>query len=359
MSITMEQETQEFIRPNENDIILGRASVTRTHPGNVKYRELVDAKKSAYAIAKRKEKKNIAIGILNEVRRLGVRFLKEDVTSGRWFDIGNDKALSKVSQALREGQPERKKIINLEPIPVPLNLENSSDDASGDISEGSMDWDSIVRTIHESVRQLDPSNLPDNNVQREIERSSQVDRAGKKPRRRSSFPPRNLLHTSKYERIQKVAFNDIEQDDLKESLVSGSMKITRNSATYPNNQTSNRNSCFSSSSGGSARKRMSDISIMSGIDLGELELGSIDDFQFGLRSSINYNNTDSETNDTIMEDADMGEILNLFGEDINSGVISETTTTTTTTTTTMQPSHRQSIMTRRSVLIVKNYLSKT
>lgn len=102
---------------------------------------------------------------------------------------------------------------------------------------------------------------------------------------------------------------------------------------------------------------MSDISIMSGIDLGELELGSIDDFQFGLRSSINYNNTDSETNDTIMEDADMGEILNLFGEDINSGVISETTTTTTTTT--MQPSHRQSIMTRRSVLIVKNYLSKT
>lgn len=52
MTTPMGKDTKEIIRPNPNDIILGRSREARVHLGNVKYRKLIDTKKSEYAIAK-------------------------------------------------------------------------------------------------------------------------------------------------------------------------------------------------------------------------------------------------------------------------------------------------------------------
>lgn len=157
MTAPMGKDTKEIIRPNPNDIILGRSREARVHLGNVKYRKLIDTKKSEYAIAKRRGKKVITIKTLNELRRSGARFLKQDEASGRKFDIGDDKALIKVSQALRENQQdlqtklkrelgdkvidndEKKNLqdILFEPLPVPTYPPSSS----YFVSEGShKDW---------------------------------------------------------------------------------------------------------------------------------------------------------------------------------------------------------------------------
>lgn len=50
-------------------------------------------------------------GIVAAVRQFGGRFLELDEPSGCYFDIGDQKAYSKTSQALREGQTQIRRSI--------------------------------------------------------------------------------------------------------------------------------------------------------------------------------------------------------------------------------------------------------
>ena len=75
------------------------------HPGNEQYRTFVERKKRVYLTARfKREKRLIAQSIVDEIRKLDPpgRFLQKESGSDYWFDVGNEKARDKTSQALRE-----------------------------------------------------------------------------------------------------------------------------------------------------------------------------------------------------------------------------------------------------------------
>lgn len=96
----------------DNDVLSGRGGATNHHTGNVRFRELVKQHQGAYIRAQRREKPNIASQIVAEVRKRGGRFLKQQLPEKLWVDVGDKKAREKTSQALREGAPDARLILD-------------------------------------------------------------------------------------------------------------------------------------------------------------------------------------------------------------------------------------------------------
>lgn len=80
---------------------------TNHHPGNKRYRKMVEDRKLEYVNSKRLDKPLVALGIIREWRAQDPpgRFLKIDERTGLWSDVGDKKAREKTSQALREKAP--------------------------------------------------------------------------------------------------------------------------------------------------------------------------------------------------------------------------------------------------------------
>ena len=93
--------------PHNNDVMYGRGGGTNHHPGNKKYRELVEDRKLEYVNSKRLDKPLVALEIIRKWRGQipPGRFLKLDEKTGTWLDVGDKKAREKTSQALRERAP--------------------------------------------------------------------------------------------------------------------------------------------------------------------------------------------------------------------------------------------------------------
>ena len=101
-------------QPGPNDVMYGRGGETNAHIGNQKYRYIVESLKSKYSLAPRFEKSSIAMDIVSLWRKLDPpgRFLKssrgEDERDGQndggpsWYDVGENEAKKKTSQALRD-----------------------------------------------------------------------------------------------------------------------------------------------------------------------------------------------------------------------------------------------------------------
>ena len=92
-------------KPHNNDVLCGRGGTINAHPGNEQYRKFVERKKRVYLTARfKREKRLIASSIVEEVRNLDPpgRFLTKDPHSDVWYDVGDEKARDKTSQALRE-----------------------------------------------------------------------------------------------------------------------------------------------------------------------------------------------------------------------------------------------------------------
>lgn len=96
--------------PNPNDVLCGRGGRINSHEGNVQFREIVNSLKHTYLAktTKKLEKAHIAAQIVTKIRNMNPpgRFLKEDGSSGMWYDIGDEKARKKAGQALREDAPD-------------------------------------------------------------------------------------------------------------------------------------------------------------------------------------------------------------------------------------------------------------
>eukprot|EP00522_Entomoneis_paludosa_P010751 CAMPEP_0172457276 /NCGR_PEP_ID=MMETSP1065-20121228/21188_1 /TAXON_ID=265537 /ORGANISM="Amphiprora paludosa, Strain CCMP125" /LENGTH=625 /DNA_ID=CAMNT_0013210903 /DNA_START=201 /DNA_END=2078 /DNA_ORIENTATION=+ len=94
--------------PHPHDVLCGRGGSINSHPGNERFRTLVEKRKRVYLTARfKREKRLIASSIVSEIRNLqpSGRFLQLDKKSGLWKDIGDEKARDKTSQALRENAP--------------------------------------------------------------------------------------------------------------------------------------------------------------------------------------------------------------------------------------------------------------
>ena len=90
--------------PGNNDCLFGRGGGTNHHPGNKKYRKLVEYKKDVYLQSIRYEKTFVAMEVVNIWRAMDPpgRFLQQDMVTKLWNDVGDAKAREKTSQALRE-----------------------------------------------------------------------------------------------------------------------------------------------------------------------------------------------------------------------------------------------------------------
>jgi hypothetical protein len=108
------------------DVLSGRGGATNSHSGNRTFRALVKEHQEQYLKAKKRDKPGVAALIVELVRKRGGRFLRrvEDMhkaagLSGGGFgyvpdpnrmplyvDIGDERAMEKTCQALREGAPE-------------------------------------------------------------------------------------------------------------------------------------------------------------------------------------------------------------------------------------------------------------
>ena len=90
--------------PTNSDCLFGRGGGTNHHPGNKKFRELVDNRKDEYKAAKRLDKSLVAMEIVTNWRNQCPpgRFLKLDENAKLYNDVGDAKAREKTSQALRE-----------------------------------------------------------------------------------------------------------------------------------------------------------------------------------------------------------------------------------------------------------------
>jgi len=91
------------------DVVNGRGQGVQRLPGNVTFRKLVSAHKRTYAQAPKSHKVKVAQGIVTALRRIGAKFLEFDTKKRCYYDIGDEKAVFKTGQALREGQVQIKR----------------------------------------------------------------------------------------------------------------------------------------------------------------------------------------------------------------------------------------------------------
>jgi hypothetical protein len=92
----------------DNDVICGRGGLGNRHPGNVCYREIIKKYQVQYLKAQKREKKTIALDIVDIIHKLNPpgKFLQKDNSTGLYLEIDDKRASEKVSQSLREGAPK-------------------------------------------------------------------------------------------------------------------------------------------------------------------------------------------------------------------------------------------------------------
>ena len=98
------RQKTDITEPTDFDILCGRGGGTNHHPGNIKYRRVVNSLKNLYSRSSRNHKGKICHAIVASIRESNGRFLgrKGSKEEGPWHDIGDDKAIEKTSQCLRE-----------------------------------------------------------------------------------------------------------------------------------------------------------------------------------------------------------------------------------------------------------------
>eukprot|EP00553_Chaetoceros_curvisetus_P015382 CAMPEP_0204642906 /NCGR_PEP_ID=MMETSP0718-20130828/245_1 /ASSEMBLY_ACC=CAM_ASM_000674 /TAXON_ID=230516 /ORGANISM="Chaetoceros curvisetus" /LENGTH=239 /DNA_ID=CAMNT_0051663839 /DNA_START=33 /DNA_END=752 /DNA_ORIENTATION=- len=86
------------------DILLGRGTGPNSHPGNKKFRELIQESKSRYRTLplRGKSKKNYVLKLLKQIADCGGRFMREDVLSATYYEVPQIEARKKIAQCLRD-----------------------------------------------------------------------------------------------------------------------------------------------------------------------------------------------------------------------------------------------------------------
>lgn len=103
-------------RPHAHDVMCGRGGGTNNHAGNQHWRSLVTSNKRLYLSLPKRRKMQVAKSIVQAIRMQNPpgRFLQKDSKTKMWYDIGDETAQHKTSQALREGAPDIRSEIKTE-----------------------------------------------------------------------------------------------------------------------------------------------------------------------------------------------------------------------------------------------------
>jgi len=110
------------VKPTDSDVLFGRGSAISSHPGNVRFRSIVESHKPEFRSADRMGKRPIAQKIVNAIHREPTNgwFLMEDpeapeseasdaINLRSWVIVDNTKAINKTMHRLREKDPQDKR----------------------------------------------------------------------------------------------------------------------------------------------------------------------------------------------------------------------------------------------------------
>ena len=93
-----------IVMPSNNDVLHGRGPTIFNHPGNVKFRSIIDTKRMEYVQAKKnKIKEQVAREVYSTIRGLSPpgRFLRKE-SDGLYYIQDEGVTMAKIKQSLRE-----------------------------------------------------------------------------------------------------------------------------------------------------------------------------------------------------------------------------------------------------------------
>ena len=94
--------TTTRVVPAPLDVVCARGRDAWNHPGNKNLRRIIEQRRQKYSLASSKmERSDIVSRIVGDMRSKGISFLKQDVKSRLWKDIGDALARNKVGHLLR------------------------------------------------------------------------------------------------------------------------------------------------------------------------------------------------------------------------------------------------------------------
>jgi len=102
------------ITPHDHDVLSGRGNGSNLHPGNIRFRQLVNVARERYVSGSKEDKKKYVYCIVHHISSLNPpgRFLKKlDGKDGPWSIMSEKVVINKTRQALREKAPEIEKAL--------------------------------------------------------------------------------------------------------------------------------------------------------------------------------------------------------------------------------------------------------
>lgn len=88
--------------PKNNDVIIGKGMKALNHSGNKLFRRVIERNLKSYAaLSARKDKSNMIQSIVCQIQINGGVFIKQDPEKGSWFEVSDNIAREKTSQAFR------------------------------------------------------------------------------------------------------------------------------------------------------------------------------------------------------------------------------------------------------------------
>jgi hypothetical protein len=95
--------------PGPYDVLLGRGRNLQNHPGNKRFRSLIDRHLDRYEVADKQDKTILAYTIIRIVQEMDGRFLK-DVDGAGYVEVDNAVAQTKVAHCFRSQRSAMKKV---------------------------------------------------------------------------------------------------------------------------------------------------------------------------------------------------------------------------------------------------------
>lgn len=128
----------------DNDVLCGRGGGTNAHPGNREFRDMINLHRRKYLKARKNDKPAISRSIVQSIREKNGRFLKKDEKTGLYYEIGDDNAREKTSQALRQRASQFRQVL--------IHSEN-------EISQKSLQIPQDLASLRRFLAQSDSSNM--------------------------------------------------------------------------------------------------------------------------------------------------------------------------------------------------------
>jgi hypothetical protein len=92
-----------FPELQEHDVLLGRSPIYYNQPGNQRFLKVLKPKyQPFYKAAAKAKKRGFAQRMVDEIYKLGGRFLEYEADVSDWVEVSNEVAREKAAQALRE-----------------------------------------------------------------------------------------------------------------------------------------------------------------------------------------------------------------------------------------------------------------